>query len=101
MKFAGVILLATLSLPAFADYFGCELRVNQRRIDAEAEYHAMDVAVELDGYRCTAEIVADRWVIMQITAADGARAVSEGRFFTATGRLENGDDVVTCACGLR
>ncbi len=92
---------ALLSAPAFADYFGCELTVNERKVDGEAPYRGMEVEVELDGYTCAAQIIADRRVELQVTSSTGTRALSDGRFYEARGRLEESGNVVTCACGLR
>jgi len=106
MVLCALVLLASTS--AFADYFGCDLRVNgTQRVDDEAPYRGREVRVEIAGYACAAVIDQNIEVTTELTSlltAEGAEA--RGRASAAV-RLEafnpatNSIDVVTCKCGLR
>ncbi len=100
--------LALFSSSAFADYFGCMLKVNGHDwVDAEAEYRGRSVSVTVAGFRCDA--VIDQNIIVTTTLTSltndqsvqaAARASAETELWTVDSQGD-GLDYASCKCGLR
>lgn len=100
--------LALFSGSAFADYFGCMLKVNGHDwVDAEAEYRGRSVSVTEAGFKCDAVIDQNIFVTTTLTsltndhsAQAAARAKSEAELWTVNSQGD-GLDYASCECGLR
>ncbi len=100
--------LALFSGSAFADYFGCMLKVNgQDWVDAEAEYRGRSVSVTVADFQCDAVIDQNIVVTTTLTsltsdqsAQASARAKSKAELWTVNSQGD-GTDYASCECGLR
>lgn len=94
------------STGAYADYFGCELKVNELRKDAEAPYRGREVEVELDTYKCEAVIDSEIVVTTKVTNllmgsyAEASARASSSVNFESYNPSTNQLDKVICSCGL-
>jgi hypothetical protein len=81
--------LSLFPLSAFADYFGCELEVNGRRVSEDAEYRGREVSVAKDGFTCDGTIdLQGRQVTTALRSGfSGSRSVSAG-IHRAKARIE-------------
>lgn len=102
MKTIVAILALSLSSFAYADYFGCDLKVgNGPIVGAEAEYRGREISVSYEDWVCEAKIDNKIQVSMQISnpklgvqGQASNRASVEMEILTDTG-------IVSCKCGLR
>ena len=77
MKKLLLALVLLISTQVFADYFGCELKVNNDRIDNEAPYIGREVRAILGDYSCEATI--DQNIVVDVTVTNlltGANAIA-------------------------
>lgn len=90
MKHLALTLALTLApLSAFADYFGCELTVNGRRVSLDAEYMERSVSVAKDGFTCDGLIDNDGRQVTTILRSGFSRTVRQARgLHRATAQLE-------------
>ncbi len=100
-------LILVLSSSAYADYFGCDLRVNNEAAGEEAPYRGREVRVELNNYLCEAVIDQNVIVTTKVTnLLSGSYAQAGGRASAAV-QMEsynpgtNAHDEVFCKCNLR
>lgn len=105
-----VLALACLSNFAFADYFGCELKIDgERTIDVEAEYRGREVSVSKNGWTCESTIDGNILVYVTLSypelnasssVVDKASAKTSLKLQNPAGQL--GEYLsAECKCGLR
>lgn len=104
------VITAFLSVPAFADYFGCDLKVgHDRTITAEAEYRGREISVSSKGWTCSGVIDGNMMVTATLTSPQAnANGVATGRGSARTGfgiqdvNDEEGEFIYgSCLCSLR
>ncbi len=101
------VALMIISTSVYADYFGCDLSVNDLSAGEEAPYRGREVRVNLGDYTC--EAVIDQNIIVSTTVTSllsGSFAQADGRASAAVhfgpfNPSTNSIDVVICECGLR
>lgn len=110
MKTLIFVITAFLSVPAFADYFGCDLKVGHDPvITAEAEYRGRSVSVSSKGWTCSATIDNNIIVTATLTSPQAnASSTASDRGSVRTGfAIQDVNDEEgmfisgSCNCGLR
>lgn len=104
------LLSTCLSFSAYADYFGCDLKVgHDPKVTLEAEYRGREVTVSHKGWTCHSVIASDGTVTVQLQSPQ-LNAASTGTGFTSarTGFSiqdptdEEGEFISgSCYCSLR
>ncbi len=102
MKTIVWIFALSLSSFAYADYFGCDLKVgNSPRVGAEAEYRGREISVSFEDWSCEAKIDQNIQVSMQISNPKlGIQGQASNRASVEM-ELQTDDGIVSCKCGLR
>lgn len=110
MKTLILVITVFVSLPAFADYFGCDLKVgNDQVVTAEAEYRGRSVSVSSKGWTCSGTIDNNIIVTAKLTSPQAnASSVASERGSARTGFAiqdindEEGMFIAgSCLCSLR
>lgn len=107
MKTIFMALLVTTSLPAFADYFGCHLKVvGSTTVTNQAEYGGRSTEVSLDGFICKGTMDAEGNVTTSLTDTNyyGTES-STAPYYSEVEILdwpqcEVSRLLATCSCGL-
>lgn len=87
MKTMIFVITTFLSVPAFADYFGCDLKVgSDRTMTVEAEYRGREVTLSSKGWTCSGVIDGNMMVTATLNSPQAnANGVATGRGSARTG----------------
>lgn len=107
MKLLLIAMVLSLSTPAFADYFACELVNGFIKTEAEAEYRVREVSITERPFACHGRLLSDARVSVTISSTEVSYSVTEIGRGTVSAELTSldvhgdGQDTGTCTCGLR
>jgi hypothetical protein len=108
MKALLAALIFLSSTPAFADYFGCELKVGYfNKAEVEAEYRVLNAEVTLRPFKCEGHVDKNGFVVTTISSTEiehSKSASDRGRSTVELTSLDiwgDGQDTGVCSCGMQ